>query len=172
MSLREVRTSDVLAWRGEPPHVPAMDATALRLFVYDRLLDHAEMPTTAAIAAHLRLDDDAARALVRGAGLGKTLVADARGEPWMAGPFAAGPTPYRVRARGRAWWANCAWDMLGVAHLVGAPAELEARCTDCGDPMPMRVADADAPVEGEGAADAVVHFLVPARRWYDDIGFT
>jgi hypothetical protein len=20
--------------------------------------------------------------------------------------------------------------------------------------------------------DAVVHFLVPARRWYDDIGFT
>ena len=85
----------------------------------------------------------------------------------MAGPFSAVPTSYRVRAGRRMWWANCAWDMLGIAALVGEPVEIEAQCTDCGQPMPMHI-----DLREELDIDAVVHFLVPARRWYDDIGFT
>jgi hypothetical protein len=149
-----------------------VDVPSLRVFVYDDIIGRGAVPTAADVAVRFGVSRDAALAAVRGAGIGKALLADpATGEIWMAGPFSARPTPYRVRAHGRAWWANCAWDLLGVASLVGGPAELEASCTDCGAPMPMRLGT-DAEAGPEGAGEAVVHFLVPARRWYEDIGFT
>jgi hypothetical protein len=64
-------------------------------------------------------------------------------------------------------WANCAWDMLGVPVIVGESIVIHAACTDCGDPIQISV-DPRRGVTGQ----EVVHFLVPARRWYDDIGFT
>ena len=57
--------------------------------------------------------------------------------------------------------------MLGVAHLIGEPVDISARCTDCGEPLEFQFAP------GTDLVPAwVVHFLVPARRWYADIGFT
>lgn len=38
---------------------------------------------------------------------GHALVLDAAGEISMANPFAARPTPFRVEAAGRSWFANC-----------------------------------------------------------------
>ncbi len=40
-------------------------------------------------------------------------------------------------------------------------------CPDCGDSMILRV-EGDSVSPGE----AVVHFLVPPRQFWDDIGFT
>jgi hypothetical protein len=57
--------------------------------------------------------------------------------------------------------------MLGIAALVQEPVEIHACCTDCGEPMQMRV-DLREGLD----AESIVHFLIPARRWYDDIGFT
>jgi len=87
----------------------------------------------------------------------------------MAGPFAAAETPYRVIGRHIQWFANCAWDMLGVAVIANERVRIEARCTDCGEPMKLVVDPSEPPTDVESS---VVHFLVPARRWYDDIGFT
>jgi hypothetical protein len=85
----------------------------------------------------------------------------------MAGPFAAEPTPYQITRGPTRWYANCAWDLLGVAAIVGPPVTLHAACTDCGLTFSMEVGENGAP-----PSDWVVHFLLPARRWYDDIGFT
>ena len=38
----------------------------------------------------------------------------------MANPFSAVPTAYRVLARGRWWYANCAWDAFGVGAALHA----------------------------------------------------
>ena len=148
------------------------DPASLRVFVYDRILSRGAPPSSRDIAAHFGVEPAAALRAIRALNVGKTVLPHpTTGEIWMAGPFASAPTPYTVLGRGVQWWANCAWDMLGVASLVGGPAELEAQCTDCGVPMPMRVgAGADEGVEGAG--ESVVHFLLPARRWYEDIGFT
>ena len=144
------------------------NATDLRVFVYEQLIGHGVMPSLADLARHFSVTADAARDAIRAAGLKKTLLPDPRtGAIWMAGPFSAVSTSYRVRAGQRTWWANCAWDMLGIAALVGEPVEIDALCTDCGEPMPMRV-----DLREEVDMDALVHFLVPARRWYEDIGFT
>jgi hypothetical protein len=151
-----------------------MDTASLRVHVYDRILGDGVVPRMAEVAEHFGVSQAEARDALRAARLGKTLIPHpATGEIWMAGPFSAAPTPYEVRVGDRSWWANCAWDMLGVAALAarpGGPAELDAACTDCGAPMPMRVEAGAAAVEGGDGA--VVHFVVPARRWYDDIGFT
>ena len=41
-------------------------------------------------------------------------------------------------------------------------------CACCDETLRLRVEDGEL-VEG---SDVLVHFLVPARRWWDDIGFT
>ncbi len=86
---------------------------------------------------------------------------------WMAMPFSAVPTSFRVRARGREWWANCAWDALGISAMLETSAVITTSCSDCGDPPPVRSTGRGL-LEGDG----VVHFAVPAASWWDDIGFT
>jgi hypothetical protein len=145
-----------------------VDPTALRVFVYESLIGRAHVPMASDVASHFGVTRDEAIDAIRGANIGKTMLPDPRsGEIWMAGPFSARLTSYQVTAGGRRWWANCAWDMLGVAALVNAPVGISARCTDCGDVIAFQLAPDDDTVPR-----TVVHFLVPARRWYEDIGFT
>jgi len=79
----------------------------------------------------------------------------ADGRILMAHPFAAHHEGARVDAAGRTWWGNCAWDAFGIIAALGL---------------------ADATITAQGLTlpgdDAVFHVLVPARRWWDDIGFT
>ena len=84
----------------------------------------------------------------------------------MAHPFSGVPTAYRVHSGGIFYWANCAWDCLGIAALLGRDTEAVARCADCGDRI-------DLSVRGGQVCDrAVIHLVVPARRAWDDIVFT
>jgi len=148
--------------------VSPIDPVALRVFVYDDLLDRGTPPSIGDIAGRFAVAPNEARRALAELRIGKTiLVHPHSGEIWMAGPFSAAETPYRVTLGRRQWWANCAWDMLGVAVLVGATVHVDARCTDCGEAISMRCSPA-APPNDKG----VVHFLLPARQWYDDIGFT
>jgi hypothetical protein len=96
------------------------------------------------------------------------LVLDATGaEIRMANPFAAVPTAYRVRADGRWWYANCAWDAFGVCAALRVDGRIETSCADCGHPLAVEVRDERPDDEG-----LLFHCLVPAVRWWDDIAFT
>jgi hypothetical protein len=88
-------------------------------------------------------------------------------EVWMALPFSAVPTPFRVEGMGRTWFANCAWDMFGIPALLGGEARCETTCQDCDGAIVYRVEQGRL-LDAHG----VVHFLVPAARWWDDIGYT
>jgi hypothetical protein len=57
--------------------------------------------------------------------------------------------------------------MLGIPMVLNTPVQVHTKCTDCGSPMTIDCNPSRPPT-----VDAVVHFLVPARRWYDDIAFT
>ena len=85
----------------------------------------------------------------------------------MANPFSAVPTAYRVAADGRWWYANCAWDAFGVCAALGVDGHVSSSCPDCGEPIEIDVRD-HQPVPDEH----LVHLLVPAARWWDDIVFT
>jgi hypothetical protein len=141
---------------------------SLRRFVYDHLAASGLAPTLAEIAKHFGTTATVARQELAGLKIGKTiLVHPESGEIWMAGPFSAAKTDYQVVAGDRTYWANCAWDALGIPMVLNAPVQVNTRCTDCGSPMTIDCSPSHPPT-----VDAVVHFLVPARRWYDDIGFT
>jgi hypothetical protein len=96
------------------------------------------------------------------------LVLDATGgEITMANPFSAVPTAYRVSAAGRWWYANCAWDAFGICAALGADGRIASSCPDCGKRIRIAV-DGGRPDD----ESLVFHCLVPARRWWEDIGFT
>jgi hypothetical protein len=85
----------------------------------------------------------------------------------MLNPFSAVPTAYRVQARGRWWYGNCAWDAFGICAALQSDGRIETSCPDCGEPLAVEV-------RGERADDGslLFHCLVPARQWWDDIVFT
>ncbi len=86
----------------------------------------------------------------------------------MLNPFSAVETPHRVETGERSWFANCAWDALGIPAALREDARIESACPDCGDRLELEVRDGEL-VEGAGL---LVHFVVPARSWWDDIAFT
>jgi hypothetical protein len=108
------------------------------------------------VAAWQRLHE--AHALVLNAG---------GGELRMANPFSAVPTAYRVRADGRWWYANCAWDAIGICAALHTDGRVETSCPDCGEPIAVEVRD-----EAPDDESLLFHCLVPAREWWSDIVFT
>lgn len=96
------------------------------------------------------------------------LVLEAGGDELrMVNPFSAVPTAHRVRAAGRWWYANCAWDALGICAALHVDGRLETSCPDCGDPIALELRDGRPDDES-----LLFHCLVPARQWWSDIVFT
>ena len=85
----------------------------------------------------------------------------------MANPFSAVPTKFRVTSGPRAWWANCAWDSLGIAAALGVDVAIEAAYADVLENVALRVSQGT--IDGKGH---VVYFPLPCRQWYDDLVFT
>jgi len=85
----------------------------------------------------------------------------------MAWPFSNAETPFKVHANDKTYFANCAWDSFGIPVALQADAQIEAVCAQSGDPIHLTVRGGQ--IEG---SDALVHFLVPFRNWYDDLPFT
>jgi hypothetical protein len=86
---------------------------------------------------------------------------------WMAHPFSGVATDFRVRSGEREWFANCIWDSFGILAAVGAEGTIHARCPDCAESI---VVGSDS--ERSLVDDMLVHFAVPARSWWEDIGYT
>lgn len=166
-----MRHPRALAGSLPPNHLigmPPSPAQTIRTFIYQRLLDSGFPPSLREIGTFAGLSLTEARAGVANLNVGKTvLVHPTTGEIWMAGPFAAGATPYKVSGKSAQWFANCAWDMLGIPFIAHEEVRIETQCTDCGEPWSFSAGTANPP-----AAQGIVHFLLPARQWYDDIGFT
>ena len=85
----------------------------------------------------------------------------------MANPFSAVRTTYRVRAAGRWWYANCAWDAFGICAALHVDGHIATWCADCRDPIQLAVHR-----ERPDDEDLLFHCLVPAAHWWDDIVFT
>jgi DNA-binding transcriptional MocR family regulator len=81
----------------------------------------------------------------------------------MAHPFSGVPTAFRVEAGDHTYWANCAWDTLGIPAALHADVHIQA---PIGDGESIRFAIEAGRVQGW---QGVVHFPLPFRRWYDDL---
>ena len=140
----------------------------VRLSVYRHFVRRGLAPAVRDISDELSASPAAIAASLERLAAAHVLVLDpATRRLWMAMPFSAVPTAFRVRTSGGEWWANCAWDALGISAMLQAPAEIITSCAGCGDPPPVRTTG-----RALSTGSGVVHFAVPAASWWDDIGFT
>lgn len=140
----------------------------VRLFVFRHAADTGRVPTLAQIAEALRQAGGAVGESLKRLQAEHILVlAPGTTNIWLADPFADVPTSFKVKARGRTYWAICIWDALGIPATLHADATISTSCGDCGEPMTLEVRG-DALVRSEG----IIHFGVQARNWWENIGFT
>jgi hypothetical protein len=140
---------------------------AIRRATYRLFVELGRAPTAAEVAADVGVGKPDVRASWARLHDGHALVLDADGEIRMANPFAAKPTDFRVEAGGRSWFANCGWDAFGIGAALHVDCSFDTHCPDCSEPLHVGVRDGmpERP-------DLVWHVLVPAARWWNDIGFT
>jgi hypothetical protein len=151
-----------------PDSDPGTLAHDVRLYVFREAAATGQVPQPAQIGHALRRSEADVQEALHVLAQGKVLIlAPNDGNIWAANPFCAVPSGFRVRAAGKRYWGICIWDALGIAAALGADAVITAPCGDCGDQMTLEVSDGRL-VREEG----VVHFAVPAHRWWDNIGFT
>ena len=144
--------------------------TQVRLHIYRTFAEQGSPPTPAEAASALNMEPDEAAAAYRELAEAHVIVLEpGSDEVWMAAPFSARPTPFRVEAAdGRSWFGICVWDAPGILAMLGSAGTVATSCPDCDEPLRLSVDDGDL----KGAEGAVAHFLVPAKKWWEDIGFT
>ncbi len=143
--------------------------TRVKLAVYSVVAETAAAPSAAEVAQQLGVTSAkvaAAFARLRA----KRLLVPEPGDPSrirMAPPFSGIATSFPVDARGKTYYANCAWDALGIPAALHADAVIHASDGFTGEPITLEVREG-RPVPRE----CVVHFAVPAARWWEDIIYT
>ena len=85
----------------------------------------------------------------------------------MAPPFSGVPTQHRVAADEREYFANCAWDALGIPAALRKAGRVRSRCEQSGEPLDLEVG-----LDGPEPSTWLFHCLVPAARWWDDLVYT
>ena len=139
----------------------------LRLRIYEHILDSGKVPSITDLAEALLLSAAEIHEGLQRLEQGHALVLHPDGEILRAAPFWAEPTPFVVESGGSWWWASCIWDALGVAAMLKKNMKVKTSCGCCGEDMSFEVHDGPP-----GNLEAVIHFAVPARRWYENIVFT
>jgi hypothetical protein len=140
----------------------------VRLFIYQYFIDTGEAPPIRAIADKLTITKAGAKASLKALESQHALVLKPDSfDIWMAHPFSAVPTPYPVKTEKVTYYANCAWDAIGIPALLGVDSETETTCPDCATPMTFGVQGGQLT-----GSDGVIHFVVPPRKFWDDVGFT
>lgn len=142
--------------------------TKVKQAVYGHFAETGRRPSPGEVAG--RVGADVARVLdaYRSLRAQRVLVLEADGSSIrMAPPFSGVPTQHIVAAGGNQYFANCAWDALGVIAAFRKPGTVHSRCEQSGEPFHLAV-DLARPEP----SDWFFHCLVPAAKWWDDIVFT
>lgn len=142
--------------------------TRVKLAIYRHIAETTRAPAVAEVAEQMKArSKDVQRAYAR-LFSSRVLVLEPDGVTIrMAPPFSGVPTQHRVRIGEKEYFANCAWDALGVPAALHRRADVFSRCEQTHEPLHIRVHD-----DGPEPTPCVAHFAVPAAQWWKDIVFT
>ena len=140
----------------------------IRAFVYRHFAETTRPPRVVETASHFALTDEEAGAAYEELHQRHALfLKPGTHEILMANPFSGVETQFKVRADGKTYFANCAWDSLGIPAALHADAEIEASCAQSGEPIRLSVSG-----ERVWGSKVLVHFLIHFREWYNDLTST
>lgn len=146
-----------------------IDSTPERLWdaraaIYTHFAATGRAPTVADTASVLLMDTEAVADLYRELHNRHAILLDAGGTAIrMANPFSGAPTGFRVTVETTQYWANCVWDALGIPAALHSDAVITIDDPAGGAALALRI------VDGQVIGHGLVHFLLPFRRWYDDL---
>ena len=141
---------------------------AVRETVYRSFAEKGRPPTAWEIGEELRCQGPAVEeALTELAAMHALVLREDGRSVSMAMPFSTDPTPFRVSVGPRSWYANCAWDAVGIGTVLNEQVSVAWSC-----PVSHAASTFTSDSRGCDPPDGVVHFLVPAANWWDDIAFT
>ena len=148
---------------------PAALDNDVRLHILGDLIARGAAPSVASTAESLRLPEpDIAASFDRLAANRVIVLRPGTHDVHMAAPLSAVPTAHAVRlANGRSYYGNCVWDALGLLAMLDSDGVVDTSCADCKSSLHLSVRNGTLE-----PSDAVVHFAVPAARWWQDIVFT
>ena len=162
----------------------------IRHFVYQHFADTTHAPSIDVTAARFNLSTQEATDYYQELHNRHALFLDLESMTIrMANPFSGIPTDFKVHANGKTYFANCAWDMLGIPAALHTDAVIEAVCTESGETVKLDIKDGYVTLSGasrhEGSLPStseslrsaqsdmlLVHFPLAFSRWYDDLVFT
>lgn len=144
----------------------------VRAFVYNHFADTTRPPSVEETATHFKISVEEVSAIYkelnnRHAFFNEPETLTIR----MAWPFSAISTIFKVHANGKTYYANCAWDMLGIAVVLQSDAVIEAVCTESNDAQAVRLEVKNGNI-APASSSLLVHYPLPFARWYDDLVFT
>jgi hypothetical protein len=153
----------------------------VRAFVYSHFADTTRPPSVEETAAHFNIKTEEAGELYKELNNRHSFFL----EPGtltirMANPFSGIPTDFKVHVNGKTYFANCAWDMLGIPAALHSDAVIDAIFTESNESIQLEVKDGKVinyaqggvPAEDGGSSSLLIHFPLPFTRWYDDLVFT
>lgn len=140
----------------------------IRTFVYSHFVDTTRAPSMDETAARFALSREEAASVYKELHNRHAFFLNpGTHDVLMANPFSNVETPFRVHANGKIYFANCAWDSLGIPAALHSDADVEATCSQSGEQISLQVRDGSV-----SESDVLIHFLVPFKHWYDDLVFT
>ncbi len=86
----------------------------------------------------------------------------------MLHPFSGVPTSFRFDTNERSYFGNCAWDVLAIGALLKLDGRVPARCAESGERIDLTLERGALSSQASG----VVHFVVPPRRFWENVGYT
>jgi DNA-binding transcriptional MocR family regulator len=143
--------------------------TTVKLNIYATIASTAQVPSAPEVARALGVSLDEVQAAFQALYLKRLLVPEP-GDPSrirMAPPFSGIKTPFQVSIQDKMYYANCAWDAFGIPAALHADARVHTWDAHSGEPITLEVRDGQ-PVP----QPCVIHFAVPAARWWEDILYT
>lgn len=142
--------------------------TRVKLAIYQVTAASGKPPSAGALAASLGETESAIRDAYGRLRAKRLLLLERDGTSIrMAPPFSGVPTKHQVTVDGIDYYANCAWDALGIPAALQRPGLVRSRCEQSLEPFHL-------PVHADGPEPSpwLFHCLVPAAKWWDDLVFT
>lgn len=140
----------------------------IRHFVYQHFADTTHAPSVDETAAYFNISVEEATDYYKELHNRHALFLDLDSMTVrMANPFSGIPTDFKVHANGKTYYANCAWDMLGIPAALHTDAVIDAVCTESNKTVQIEIKNGRV-----SDSNLLIHFPLPFARWYDDLVFT
>lgn len=146
----------------------AQTVARVRHVIFERFLADAQGPVAEELMAEFSLSRDEVTAVLHELVTARHIaLVPGSARILMAFPFSAVTTPFRVRSRGRDYFANCAWDAIAFHAMLGSQVAVDSFCHHCAAPISIELRDGRATrVDPE---ETLVYLALRPTQWWENI---